>query len=76
MDCFLTPFLVIGGDLNFSLGLSEIWGVNAQVDPLTNFFRNMLERLGLVDINPLVSIPTWSNRELVLRVFVKAWIVS
>ena len=24
MDCFLTPYLVIGGDLNFSLGLSEI----------------------------------------------------
>ena len=24
MDCFLSPFLVFGGDLNFSLGLSEI----------------------------------------------------
>ena len=46
------------------MGLSEIWGVNAQVDPLTNFFHNLLERLGLVDINPLVSIPTWSNRRV------------
>ena len=24
MDCFKCPYLVFGGDLNFSLGLSEI----------------------------------------------------
>ena len=29
MDCFNSPYLVFGGDLNFSLGLSEICGVNA-----------------------------------------------
>ena len=63
-DCLMSPYLVFGGDLNFSLGHSEIWGVHAQVDPLTNFFHNLLERLGIVDINPLVSIPTWSNRRV------------
>ena len=62
LDCLLSPFLVFGGDLNFSMGLSEIWGVHAQIDPLTNFFQNLLENMGLVDISPLVSIPSWSNR--------------
>ena len=54
----MSPFLVFGGDLNFPLGLSEIWGVKARVDVLTNFFHNLLDSLGFVDINPLVSIPT------------------
>ena len=62
MDCFICPYLVFGGDLKFSLGLSEIWGVKARVDALTDFFINLLEGLVLVDITPLVSIPTWSNR--------------
>ena len=62
MECFKSPYLVFGGDLNFSLGISEIWGDRARVDVLTDFFFNLLEGLGLVDITPLVSIPTWSNR--------------
>ena len=64
LDVFLSPFLVFGGDLNFSLGLSEIWGVKAQADPLTNFFHNLLESLGIVGINPLESLPAWSNRRV------------
>ena len=64
MDCFKCPYLVFGGDLNFSLGLFEIWGVNARVDALTDFFTNLLDEIGLVDITPLVSIPTWSNRRI------------
>ena len=58
LDSLLSPYLVFGGELNFSLGLSEILGVHAQIDPLSNYFHNLLENLGLVDINPLVSIPT------------------
>ena len=27
--------LIIGGDLNFSLGVSESWGANARANPLT-----------------------------------------
>jgi len=30
--------LVIGGDLNFSLGQSEVWGPHAHVDSLAGFF--------------------------------------
>ena len=64
MDCFKCPYLVFGGDLNFALGMSEIWGVNARVDALSDFFTNLLDGLGLIDIVPLVSIPTWSNRRV------------
>ena len=61
---FKCPYLVFGGDLNFSLGFFEIWGVKACVDALTDFFINLLEGIGLVDITPLVSIPTWSNHRV------------
>ena len=64
MECFRCPKLVFGGDLNFSLGLSEIWGDKARVDALTNFFINLLEGIGLIDISPRVSIPAWSNRRV------------
>ena len=47
MECFKSPYLIFGGDLNFSLGLSEIWGDRAHVDVLTDFFFNLLEGLGL-----------------------------
>ena len=34
------------------------------MDVLTDFFINHLEGLGLVDIVPVVSLPTWSNRRV------------
>ena len=49
MECLKCPYLVFGGDLNFSLGLSKIWGVKARVDALTDFFINILEGIGIVD---------------------------
>lgn len=30
--------IVMGGDLNYSLGLPESWGHNAQIDSLMDFF--------------------------------------
>ena len=50
--------------MNFSLGYSEIWGVKSRADVLTDFFINHLEGLGLVDIAPVVTLPTWSNRRV------------
>ena len=64
MDCFKCPKLAFGRDLNLSLGYSKIWGVKARLDVLTDFFINHLEGLGLVDIVPVVSLPTWSNRRI------------
>ena len=58
LDCFNCPRLVFGGDLNFSLGLFEVWGVYARLDPLSDFFSKLLEGLGFIDIAPLAPIPT------------------
>ena len=71
MDCFKCPNLVFDGDLNFSLGHSEILGVKARVDVLIDFFINLLEGLGLIDITPLESRPTWSNRRIVSEIIYK-----
>ena len=35
--------LIIGGDLNFSLGFSESWGYMAQVDSITGYMTNLME---------------------------------
>ena len=34
------------------------------MDALYDFFTNLLDGLGLIDIVPLVPIPTWSNRRV------------
>ena len=56
--------LILGGDLNFSMGLSEIWGIRARLDPLSNFFTKWPENYGLVDVVPSVMLPTWNNRRV------------
>ena len=53
--------LVIGGDLNLTLRSSEIWGAKASLDPLSNHFLTLFESVGLVDVAPLKSGPTWRN---------------
>ena len=66
-NLFAKPFLswgsrIIGGDLNFTLGASEVWGPLANTDPLAYFFRSHLSRLDLFDIAPTKLNPTWRNR--------------
>ena len=61
MDCHLPARLIFGGALNVSLGCSEIWGVKAWMDCLSDLFSKKLETYGLVDIVPHVLNPTWSN---------------
>ena len=56
--------LILGGDLNFSLGFSEIWGNRARLDPLFYFFTKSLENYDLVDVVPSVMLPTWNNRRV------------
>ena len=56
--------LILGGELNFTLGLSEIWGSRARSDPLSAFFSKSLEDFGLVDVAPSVMLPTWNNRRV------------
>ena len=56
--------IIFGGDLNFSMGLSKIWGDRARSDCLSDFFAKNLDYHGLVDIVPNVILPTWTNRRV------------
>jgi len=50
--------LVIGGDLNFSLGQNEVWGPHAHVDSLAGYFVQKLAAKGWLDIDPIKLKPT------------------
>eukprot|EP01018_Ginkgo_biloba_P039380 Gb_12932 [translate_table: standard] len=56
--------IILGGDLNFPLGSSEIWGSKAQVDGLSGLFFRKLIDTGLIDIEPVKLKPTWRNKRL------------
>eukprot|EP00253_Pinus_taeda_P033955 PITA_33955 len=56
------PLMVVGGDLNFSLGRIEAWGPSAREDPLTEFFIHFLQDHNLIDPSPISLSPTWRNR--------------
>eukprot|EP00253_Pinus_taeda_P031803 PITA_31803 len=56
--------VVIGGDLNFSLGFRESWGSAAQIDPITNYMTNLLAQSNLMDIPMQKVLPTWRNRRV------------
>jgi hypothetical protein len=58
---FQNEALILGGDLNFSLGATKVWGPRERYDPLSDFFRNILEDKGLIDIEPIKLTPTWKN---------------
>lgn len=53
----------MGGDLNFSLGLTESWDHNAQVDSLTDFFEQIMESNNLIDTESAHTQPTWNMEE-------------
>jgi hypothetical protein len=52
---------VIGGDLNFTLSLREIWGPNPREDRHKGFFLSFLEEESLVNLEPVKLSPTWRN---------------
>eukprot|EP00253_Pinus_taeda_P030670 PITA_30670 len=56
--------VIIGGDLNFSLGFRESWGSDAQIDPITDFMSNLLEQSNFIDIPMQRLLPTWRNRRV------------
>ena len=56
--------LIIGGDLNFSLGQAEVWGPHARPDILTDYFtRNLVDRNWL-DMEHCVLKPTWKTTDV------------
>jgi len=49
--------VIIGGDFNFTLKAIEIWGLGAQLDPLSDLLINLLERADIVDVRPIKITP-------------------
>lgn len=56
--------VVMGGDLNFSLGRAETWGPNAREDPQSEFFMNLLASNNLIEANLIKLKPTWRNKRI------------
>ena len=55
------PNLILTGDLNLTLNVSEIWGTKAQLDPLGPYFSKLFSDLLLVDVASSCVGPTWRN---------------
>ena len=53
--------IILGGDLNFSLGFSESWGHSAHVDSLSDTISSLLEEHQWVDIPSTKIQYTWTN---------------
>ena len=58
LDCLRCNNLIFGGDLNYIVGFSEIWGAKERVDSLSDYFTRLMDGFGLVDIVPAVILPT------------------
>eukprot|EP00253_Pinus_taeda_P025838 PITA_25838 len=56
--------LIVGGDLNFTMGRAETWGPTAREDPLTDFFHKLIEDHHLADPHPIKLKATWRNRRV------------
>jgi len=51
-EWFQKGLVIVWGDLNFTLGALEVWGLATQVDCMSSYFINKLEEVGLLDIEP------------------------
>jgi hypothetical protein len=54
--------IVLGGDLNFSIGMVESWVPRTCPDPLSDVFGHFLSENGLVDISPIKIFPSWCKK--------------
>lgn len=53
--------VTIGGDLNLTLSLKEIWGSHGKLDSLSSHFTNLFRDNALVDVQLGVLGPMWTN---------------
>ena len=58
------PNLILAGDLNLTLNVSEVWGKKALLDPLGPFFTKLFSNFQLMDVAPSCAGPTWRNGRL------------
>lgn len=59
---FSNENVILGGYLNLTLGIVEIWGPKAILDSLSGFFKHYLAQLDLFNIEPIILNPTCRNR--------------
>jgi len=53
--------MVIGGDLNFTISLQEVWGSSLEEDCQKGLFFSFLENSQLIDVELAKLSPTWRN---------------
>ena len=54
--------VILGGDLNLTLTMGEVWGKNARQDALSPYFLDLFAKRNMVDVTPLKLEPTWRNK--------------
>eukprot|EP00253_Pinus_taeda_P025238 PITA_25238 len=64
LSIFSTEHIIIGGDFTFSLGYGESWGSMAQVDSITGYMTDLLDRHNLIDVPMNKPLLTWRNRRV------------
>jgi hypothetical protein len=53
--------LIFGGDLNFTISTTKVWGYSHRIDLLDSYFNQLLREEGLTDVEPAKFLPTWRN---------------
>ena len=53
--------VILGGDLNLTLLVREVWGAHICLNTLASFFNNFFGYEGLVDVALAPLLLTWSN---------------
>jgi hypothetical protein len=56
--------MIMGEDLNFSMGIDESWGPKARLYPLSEIFSHILESKKMVNVEPLKIMVTWRNKRV------------
>eukprot|EP00253_Pinus_taeda_P012560 PITA_12560 len=56
--------LILGWDLNFSIGYSESWGIAAQIDPLSEVMESLLDQAQFIDVPMIKPLSTWRSRRI------------
>lgn len=56
--------LILGGDLNFTIGHEESWGHHTYLDPLSDYMEHLMEQHHLIEIHMKKKKPTWHNRRI------------
>jgi len=56
-----TRILIMEEYLNFSLGDAEVWSPRTRLDPLLDFFTNLMMANTLLNVDPIKIRPNWRN---------------